>query len=105
MTSYEAKSILKKYTYDYEKWCDIVFNNKWGEDVPTGIEGPIAAHLANVANIKITGELNPDVYYVFRWTKAHDKLVPARVSMSLKTKANIEQGSLKFGLLSILNEI
>ena len=68
------------------------------------ISGSQAMQLANAAHVTINGKLIDDCLYIFRQAKKGG-LVPYRVSMHPKTRANIEKGSRRYGALSIINEL
>lgn len=110
MNMIETRSI-KKATYDYKTAEKIYERRVWDDDDPEikefkAINGKEAKkYLINTKGLKVHGKLNDDVYYIFRWNKKHNGLVPYHVTMKRKTRLNIEKGSRKFGSLSILNEV
>ncbi len=102
---------IKKAIYNFETAEKIYERRVWSDDDPEiktfkAIEGGEAyKYLKNHRNLKIKGTLSDDVYYIFRWNKKHNGLVPYHVTMKRKTILNLEKGSRKFGSLSILNEV
>lgn len=96
---------IMNYVVNFDEWNAAVEGNMWGGKVPQGIDGAEAVASANEQGLTIAGILNEGVRYVFRWDVPHTKLIPARVSMSLKTMANLERGSRRYGHLHILAQL
>ena len=102
-------TILNNAIYPFDKFVEISNKAYWGEDLDDvkAIDGALAQKIAAKDNVIIAtnGNLLEGVLYVFRWTKATDKLVPLRVSMHPKTIANITNGSNRYGSGSIIAEL
>ena len=105
-----ARKITEKImdaVYPYEQARRIFDKIYWGDSPEdfNAIAGDIAAEQAEEMNISISGKLNADTMYIFRWNAAKTRLVPYHVSMKPKTLANITKGSMRFGTLSIIAEL
>ena len=94
--------------YTADETTKIYDRSYWGEsmDDVNYIDGPDAMQQAKENNIIIGGgsALSSGVGYIFRWNQAHTRLVPYHVTMKLKTIANINNGSCKYGYDSILRD-
>ena len=78
----------------------------WDSEIPKdAVLGIEAKNFAEKNNLKINGELINECFYIFRFNRSGNALIPFRVSMHPKTYENLKKGSKTYGMKHILDEL